>query len=47
MTETALLGVIAQRTGKILEWDADAMRFTNDEPATLLLNPPYREGWSP
>jgi predicted dehydrogenase len=46
VTETALLGVIAQRTGKILECDADAMRFTNDEPANLLLNPPYREGWS-
>jgi predicted dehydrogenase len=46
VTETALLGVIAQRTGKLLDWDADAMQFTNDEASTLLVHPPYREGWS-
>jgi predicted dehydrogenase len=46
LTEIALLGVIAQRTGKHLLWDAASMRFTNDENANQLLNPPYRAGWS-
>jgi predicted dehydrogenase len=46
VTEVALLGVIAQRTGKYLEWDAEDMRFTNDQDANVLINPPRREGWS-
>jgi predicted dehydrogenase len=46
ITETALLGVVAQRTEKSLEWDAARMRFSNDAEASLLLNPPYRKGWS-
>jgi predicted dehydrogenase len=46
LTEIALLGVIAQRTGKYLRWDAAAMRITNDADANALLNPPYRKGWS-
>ncbi|MFN7994974.1 MAG: Gfo/Idh/MocA family oxidoreductase [Bryobacteraceae bacterium] len=46
LTETALLGTIAQRTGKVLEWDAAAGRFTNDEGANSLIQPPYRSGWS-
>ncbi|MBZ5586165.1 MAG: hypothetical protein LAQ30_29065 [Acidobacteriia bacterium] len=45
LTEIALLGVIAQRTGKYLEWDADQGRFTNNPDANELLNPPYRAGW--
>ena len=46
LTETALLGVIAQRTGKVLDWDAAAGRFTNDEAANQLIQQPYRAGWS-
>ncbi len=46
LTEIALLGVIAQRTGKFLLWDAGEMRFTNDAAATQLLKPEYRKGWS-
>jgi predicted dehydrogenase len=46
VTETALLGVIAQRTGRALEWDAAAGRFTSDAEANLLINPPARESWS-
>ena len=57
MTETALLGTIALRSlipdqprtswsGKLLEWDADAMRISNDDTANAYVNPPYREGWS-
>jgi hypothetical protein len=37
LTETALLGVIAQRTCKCLTWDAAAMRITNDASATELV----------
>ncbi len=46
LTEIALLGVIAQRTGKFLEWDAQGMRFPNDSAASELLKPNYRAGWS-
>ncbi len=46
LTEIALLGVIAQRTGKFLEWDAEGMRFPNDSAASELLKPNYRAGWS-
>jgi hypothetical protein len=46
LTEIALLGVVAQRTGKFLLWDAEGMRFPNDAAATQLLKPEYRKGWS-
>ena len=46
LTEIALLGVIAQRTGKFLLWDAEGMRFRNDAGAAGLLKPEYRQGWS-
>ena len=42
----ALLGVIAIRTGKHLDWDPQAMRITNDAEANQYLNEPYRAGWS-
>lgn len=38
LTELTLLGAIAQRTGKYLEWDAAGMRFPNDAEATELLS---------
>jgi hypothetical protein len=46
MTEMALLGALALRTGRVLEWDAQAMRVANNEQANALVNPPYRQGWS-
>jgi predicted dehydrogenase len=46
ITEAALLGVIAQRTGRQLTWDAGNMRIPNDAEANGLVNPPYRKGWS-
>ena len=46
LTETALLGVISQRTGKPLVWDAQNMRFPSDADANQYVNPPYRSGWS-
>lgn len=46
LSEIGLLGMIAvRRTGKRLEWDAKAMKFTNDDAANQFLTPPYREGW--
>jgi hypothetical protein len=46
LTEVALLGVAATRTGRQLSWDAGAMQFRNDPEANALINPPYRAGWS-
>lgn len=46
MTELGLLGALALRTGRLLEWDTEAVRVTNDEQANRLVDPPYRKGWS-
>jgi predicted dehydrogenase len=47
LTELAMLGVIAiKMAGTKLEWDAEAMRFTNSEEANRHVNPPYRAGWT-
>lgn len=45
LSEVAILGTIAQRTGKSLGWDPKRMRFPNDPEASALLNPSYRKGW--
>ncbi len=46
MTEMALLGALALRTRRVLEWDADAMRVTNHADANKFVDPPYRDGWT-
>jgi len=46
MTELALLGALALRTGRVLEWDAGAMKVTNSQKANSLIDPPYRTGWT-
>lgn len=46
MTEMALLGALALRTERLLEWDAAAMRVTNDADANAWVNPACRAGWS-
>lgn len=46
MTEMALLGALALRTRRVLEWDAAAMRVTNVEEANRHVDPPSRAGWS-
>jgi predicted dehydrogenase len=47
ITETALLGVVAQRSpNRRLEWDSVNLRIPNDSVANELVNPPYRDGWS-
>jgi predicted dehydrogenase len=46
LTEAALLGNLAIRSGKKLYWDHERLRITNDEKANHLIREPYREGWS-
>ncbi|MBL7153743.1 MAG: Gfo/Idh/MocA family oxidoreductase [Phycisphaerae bacterium] len=45
-TEAVLLGNIAIRTGKELRWDAEKMKFTNNNTANEYVKPTYRSGWS-
>ncbi|MGD0904822.1 MAG: hypothetical protein ABR924_17940, partial [Terracidiphilus sp.] len=33
------------RSSKVLLWDAQAMRFTNDEVANSYVDMPYRKEW--
>jgi len=46
LTETCLLGNVALKAGKRIEWDGPNMKITNDEAANKLLHREYREGWS-
>ena len=47
LTEIGLLGLIAIRyPGQKLEWNSDAMRFTNNTEATRHVRAHYRDGWS-
>ncbi|HTQ58483.1 MAG TPA: Gfo/Idh/MocA family oxidoreductase [Bryobacteraceae bacterium] len=43
--EWMLLGVIALRVDGKLEWDADRMRFSNNDEANQYLRPTFRKGW--
>lgn len=45
LTEIGLLGLVALRVGKKLEWDAKAMKAKNAPEADKLLNGTYRPGW--
>lgn len=45
MVEVALLGTLAARTARYLEWDGAKLAITNDAEANRLVNPPYRSGW--
>ncbi|MEZ6064453.1 MAG: Gfo/Idh/MocA family oxidoreductase [Planctomycetaceae bacterium] len=45
LTETVLLGNVAYRTGKSLEWDAANVKATNAPEADQYVNKQYREGW--
>lgn len=46
LTETVLLGNLAIRAGKKLEWDGKNMKVTNDEAANKWVKREYREGWA-
>lgn len=45
LTEMGLLGLVAMRVGKKLDWDAAAMKATNAPEADKFLNGQYRAGW--
>ena len=45
LTEAVLLGNVAYRTGKALEWDAKALKATNCEAADKYIRKEYRSGW--
>ncbi len=45
LTEIVLLGNIAIRRGKKLEWDGLKGKFTNDEAANNQIREPYHNGW--
>ncbi len=46
LTEVILLGNLALRAGKRLEWDGENMRVTNVPEANEYLHRQYRQGWS-
>lgn len=45
LVENNLLGAVAFRVGKKLQWDAKALKATNCPEADELIKPPYRDGW--
>ncbi|HEX8199897.1 MAG TPA: Gfo/Idh/MocA family oxidoreductase [Isosphaeraceae bacterium] len=45
LTEAMLLGNVAVRVGRPLDYDAQAMRITNVPDAAPLLFPEFRDGW--
>jgi predicted dehydrogenase len=46
LTETMLLGNLALRCGKRIEWDARAMKARGCPEADALIKPQYRSGWT-
>jgi predicted dehydrogenase len=47
LSETVLLGTVAYRAGKKLDWDGAALKATNCPAADAIINKEYRRGWSP
>jgi predicted dehydrogenase len=46
LTETILLGNVAMRASKKLEWDGENMKFPNAPDAEKFLHFEYRKGWT-
>ncbi len=46
ITEAVLLGNIAIRVGKDLRWDAEKMKFANNDKANEYVKSKYRSGWT-
>ncbi|HUT94546.1 MAG TPA: Gfo/Idh/MocA family oxidoreductase [Thermoguttaceae bacterium] len=46
LTETVLLGTVAYRVGKKLEWDPANLKATNCPEADPFIRRAYREGWT-
>jgi predicted dehydrogenase len=45
LTEMVLLGNVALRAGKKIEWDTKKLKVTNDKAANQFLTKEYRKGW--
>ena len=45
LTEVMLLGCLAQRAGKKIEWDTANMQATNWPQAEVFIKREYRKGW--
>ncbi len=45
LTESVLLGTVAYRVGKKIEWDPVALKVTNSPEAAALIRREYRKGW--
>jgi predicted dehydrogenase len=46
LTEAVLLGTVAYRVGKKLEWDPVALKAKNCPEADAFIQRPYRQGWT-
>ena len=46
MTETVLLGNVAIRANKQLDWDGENMKVLNDDDANKYIHFQYRDGWT-
>jgi hypothetical protein len=46
LTETILLGNIAMRVGKKLDWDGPNLKVTNTDEAAKYIKTEYRKGWT-
>jgi len=46
LTEAVLLGNVAYRTGKKVQWDAAGLKATNCPEAARLIRREYRQGWT-
>jgi predicted dehydrogenase len=46
LTEAVLLGTVAYRTGKRIEWDAENLKITNAPETQPLIHKEYRKGWT-
>ena len=46
LTETLLLGNVALRTGKRIEWDAQSMTAKGGPEAEPFVKPAFRKGWT-
>lgn len=46
LTEAALLGNVAYRLGRRIEWDAERLVARNESGAASLIQHEYREGWT-
>ena len=44
-TEMVLIGVVAFRSGKALEWNVGEMKATNAPEAAAFVRREYRKGW--